>query len=332
MHKRIDDKCIYIYGAGERGRLTYDLLVEFNIETEGFIDQNHAIQQNLFCGKSVFDPRELGSVDQATVIVSNSRGMKEIIDNLSKINPHITCITYTRLIKILYSDYICKADEEYIDSQKSSCVLLECLGGIKLGGLEKWNIQLVKAFTNDFQFEFISNGEIDSEWETASFIVNQIDVNSIFDTSKNTVNKFIEIIKKHIPCTVVCNHPNAAVIAAYAVKRAYPESIKIVQIVHWEHDDALDNVATLLELTDIIVGVSEDTICRKLNQNYGITRDKLISFTCPITVNTDRTHYYLKDGIIRIGCACRFDYNQKRIDRIIDVASELKKRNIRFNL
>lgn len=228
-----------------------------------------------------------------------------------------------------------RIQKERITINSESSVIFDCYMGLGLGGVEAWTMDLCSALiSNDIQNVYIvsDNGHYDVNPVLINHILG-VDIDHTIRYAEQTILHLVELFLSKLPCKVVTCTTDEVMIAAYLVKRAYPDLMEIISVVHNSNRKVYSDYMDFKECTDIYIGVSEDI--KKVLIHLGIDKKRVYHMTCPFRCEKTLTRTYTTDMSkpIRIGYAGRMDgleNSQKRMDIMMKLIDELVQRKFNF--
>ena len=133
-----------------------------------------------------------------------------------------------------------------------------------------------------------------------------------------------------LPVIVVIGKPEIFLEAASLLKKAVPDQVRVISVVHNGEEKIYGFYDQYRDYTDAYVGVSED-IKRDLVER-GVPEDRVFSITCPVPCDKVLTRSYTMDAgrPIKIGYAGRVVVLQKRMDLLIKMIEILEDSGVNF--
>lgn len=332
---------VVLYGAGKRCEQLCQILKWTEIEIIFIADSNPRKWGDAIEGYIIDSPEKLKEYckEYFCITVAVSEVAEEIRRDLQqRFRYDLEMeIRYNRLILEAYmqcSNIRQSIENRAVNDRQEEHILFDCYNGLVLGGVEAWTMDLCEAF--------IKSGEKNA------FIISDIGDYIIPDCLKEhilyvdidhhrpfsifSINNLAETILKKLPCKVITCTTNEVMIAAWLVKLACPDQIRIISVIHNSNEKVYEEYMDFRECPDFYVGVSQD-IKRNMIQR-GIREDHIDSMTCPFTCEPvlTRTYSEKRRNPIRIGYAGRLEYEQKRMDLLLKLLEVLEERNIPFQM
>lgn len=211
-------------------------------------------------------------------------------------------------------------------------VLFDCYNGLGLGGVEAWTMDLCSALIRQ-GYDNIYIISDNKDYELPGVLRNHVlpvDIDHDRHYSRDTVSGLVETIMDKAPCRVVTCTVNEVMLAAYIIKKRYPDMVKIISVIHNSREDFYAGYLDFKECTGLYIGVSQDI--RNDMIARGISQERIYAMTCPFECDGTLHRNYTENQFlpIRIGYAGRMEYVQKRMDLILKLIDELLKRHIGF--
>ena len=332
---KIKDKLL-LYGAGRRADTILSLLDSEQTDNIILVDSNHVMWGGKKYGVTITGPEVIKDYYNWCITIAD-KAIRDEIENKCIVEFGLDKdkeISYVELIISLFDHFELGETNK---RGKELSILIDCIGGLPLGGIESWSLLLAEHFIKTGKVcEIISRyGEYDIPGKLCDKIIYIKPGNNKY--SKETINSIVEKIRDRMPCAVICNRIDECLLAACLLKEKFPKDIRVYSVTHIDQDIQIEGKRDFWNYYDIDaeIGVSKDICCRLID--YGIPKEHVYLMTCPVNVETDLKRQYSmeKDSPIRIGYAGRMDGykgSQKRMDLIVGLAKELTKRNISYVL
>ncbi len=335
---------VILYGAGKRCENLCRILRYSDIEILAIIDSSSQKWGMEVAGYRIESPeilRKLETLKDAIfcITVADSNAQKKIRGRLWAVYQYLVPqeIDYFSLVIMSYkrNSTIGQTITHYkSDRGKEESILFDCYNGLGLGGVEAWTMDLCKAMIGAGRSStyIISNtGTYDVPPELAGHIL----YTDIDGFSQSSIRNLVDLILDHMPCQVVTCTADAVMVAAYLVKEACPNMIKIISVIHNDRESVYRDQLSVRERIDAYAAVSQD-IRNEMIQR-GATPEKVYSITCPFPCEEtlDRTYTENISLPVRIGYAGRMDgleHSQKRMDLLLKLADRLKVLGVSFRL
>lgn len=332
---------VVLYGAGERCRRLCKILKSSNIEIVSIVDSDKKKWGKEIDGYLIRTPDILKNIQDVDVCITVAdTDMVEVIRE--RIYQNYYCesskeISYLQLILKAYKE------NEFIKqlilrkgsriSQKKS-VLYDCYNGLGLGGVEAWTMNLCETMINngdDNVYIISDNGKYNVPDLMKEHIL-YVDINHREPYCSESILNLIEVIMEKLPCKVITCAVDEVMLAAYLVRRYFPDEIQIISVVHNSNESMYDEYEAFRQCSDYYIGVSrdiKDDLVRK-----GLPLDRVFTMTCPFACEPILHRSYTEDVSmpIHIGYAGRMEYFQKRMDLMLQLIETLEQKKINFVL
>ncbi len=332
---------LIIYAAGRRCVELYKVLTNLNINILLIVDSDKNKWGMKIGNIFVDSPEKIKKYRYAKVcitIADNSifNDIKKMLQEKYDINKENIISYYKVIIKvfyhnILFKDYILKSN---VQRSINVSTLFESISGLHLGGVPAWTLDVCKALIrcND-SYEYIVTDK--DNYDIPQVLMGHIlsvEINHKERFSIRTVKNLIDIIIKKMPCKVITSATNEMMLAAYLVKKYYPQMVEIISVIHNSNENVYSAYLEFKECIDLFIGVSQD-IQRDMIKR-GIAPDKVYSMTCPFACEVFLNRIYTESRAypICIGYAGRIEYEQKRMDLLLKFVELLVKRKVNFKM
>ncbi len=232
-------------------------------------------------------------------------------------------------------------------------VLFDAYDGIGWGGMEMWSYRVADGLRRKGHKVIVYGAKEQvkqPKWEPfiCRFPYDHDDV----DCWWAEVESLAKRMEDHLPFTLINNWSAQVLGAALVVKRKYPDSVRIVTVVHNDADFLYRRVVEFADEMDVILCVSRH-IKDKLREKYGLDEQKLYSRMNFITLPENEKRYInAKEGIknsdlgsdiagrnlrqegktLRIGWGGRLEVLQKRADLIPELVTGLDAEGICYQM
>jgi glycosyltransferase involved in cell wall biosynthesis len=332
-------KKLILYGAGQRCRELYRILKSLNaVDNLLIVDSNSDLEGSRFEGHYIRSADEIKNfcdsnlcitiADHAAIKAVRKKVMYEYgYDEESIIGfNQVILNAYTNSREIL--DVL-----NHMPVDNGGAVLFDCHNGLVLGGVESWSMDLCSALImngNNHIYIISDNGEYDVSRQLREHILMaNIDHQNCF--SKSTVINLVEIIMNKMPCQVVTCAVNEVMLAAYLVKKRYPNMVRIIAVIHNSVEEVYEEYFDFKECPDLYIGVSQDIEKEMITRGI-ITQNNIYVMTCPFECEETVSREYSEDMSepIRIGYAGRIEYSQKRMDLVLKFLELMADKQIHF--
>lgn len=335
-------KKVILYGAGKRCEALCKILKWGVVEVLAILDSDSSRWGEEVDGIIVEAPIRMRVFRDVNICitVADISAVKKIRKDLKHIYEYDLNkeVGYHELILEIYKkNYKIeqKAPFQKIDRNKDN-VMFDCYNGLGLGGVETWTIGLCKALlkkSNKYIYIITDNGVYNVADELKEHVIN-VDINHNEQFSISTVVDLVDLIIEKLPCKVITCTTNEVMLAAYLVKRYYPDMIQIISVIHNSNEKVYKEYMEFRECSDIYVGVSQDI--KKEMMFKGIMTKNIYSIVCPFECPKILKRIYTEERSvpIHIGYAGRMDgmrHSQKRMDLLIKLIEILVKKDICFD-
>ncbi len=327
---------IILYGAGRRCIAILGKLRQAGIRIRAIVDGSKPMWGKALEGIVIQPPSVIGqNLDLVLCItVKDSEEQERIRNDLWE--------TYGRgsLKEICYEDleqeatllmYRAKADQTDF-TKRAPHIVFDCTSGLGLGGIEEWT----KGLCLDLLMEGFDNIRILTDTGDYQIPDRLLDiVDGAFDKERyrsreQKTDCIINYLLDLLPVIVVIGKPEIFLEAASLLKKAVPDQVRIISVVHNGEEKIYGFYDQYRDYTDAYVGVSED-IKRDLVER-GVPEDRVFSITCPVPCDKVLTRSYTMDAgrPIKIGYAGRVVVLQKRMDLLIKMIEILEDSGVNF--
>ncbi len=327
---------IILYGAGRRCIAILGKLRQAGIRIRAIVDGSKPMWGKALEGIVIQPPSVIGqNLDLVLCItVKDSEEQERIRNDLWE--------TYGRgsLKEICYEDleqeatllmYRAKADQTDF-TKRAPHIVFDCTSGLGLGGIEEWT----KGLCLDLLMEGFDNIRILTDTGDYQIPDRLLDiVDGAFDKERyrsreQKTDCIINYLLDLLPVIVVIGKPEIFLEAASLLKKAVPDQVRVISVVHNGEEKIYGFYDQYRDYTDAYVGVSED-IKRDLVER-GVPEDRVFSITCPVPCDKVLTRSYTMDAgrPIKIGYAGRVVVLQKRMDLLIKMIEILEDSGVNF--
>jgi glycosyltransferase involved in cell wall biosynthesis len=332
-----------LYGAGKRCRRLLEYINEIKYSEFIVVDSNSEKYGMFIDGHAIYSPEIIGKHQNIRLCITiGSKNDRTIIRNqicsiyqeceIEEISYNSLLLELIKQVNLVKKDTSLKLLN---GTEQDFNVLFDCYSGLVLGGVESWTINVCE--------ELLNNGKItpyiickDGEWEVPDIVKEQVipvDIDLANRFSIRNISNIINAILPKLPCKVVTCTTDEVMMAAYLIRRAYPNEITILSVVHNSNDNVYEAYKDFKECTDIYIGVSQD-ISKKMVE-YGIADTQVYTIICPFKCDKILKRTYTEDYSkpICIGYAGRMDgmeKSQKRMDLMLKLIKELADRKVNF--
>lgn len=327
-------KKLFLYGCGKR----CDILLEHIQNTEyqvcGIVDSNQQKWGKIIKDIMVLNPEILKNQKDVYVCVTFYSSLdNETIWMDLKEQYGIGYEYQLSFNDIMIESYKNISIPEKINDNSTESIFLDATWGLGLGGVEAW----IRDTMGYFKENGIDNVSLLTSLKKCDLNTNRYNVIdfSYKDTmvfSEEYIEKGIQFIKNNLPCTLIFSRVNELLLAAYIIKKIYPDKVDIVMVVHGSSDGMIRDVLSYRHEIDKYICVS-----KSIKENIiskGVSSDKVYYMTIPIKQDLIKTRIYSNDinNPIRIGYAGRIEVFQKRADIMLKLIQTLENNNIPYEM
>lgn len=341
---RYSDKKIIIFGASKSGERAYEMLKGFDFKVVFFMDNDNNKFENFFCDIKVKSPSILNqiNIDEYLIVIA-SMFYDEISSQLSSYNliKEKNYIEINKLIKYILKNNMLSITkrlenisfEKKLFKDSSSNILITLPRGLVLGGIENWSITINKALKSFNKNSYLVNLEPSIAPEVKNVYTN----NKIIDLNFHETNYFNALISacneitKYLPCTIINNDSFEILQIAYILKKMYPDSIKIISVLHGDVPIVYYQNIMYSEVISKFLCVSQE-IERNLIEYLPERKNNIASKISPIEINNIKKVYSHKGEPIKIGFAGRLVKEQKRCDYLLKLIKELEIKKVNYKI
>lgn len=339
--KFIMEKTLILYGAGRRCRDLCRILNDLAVRNVVIVDSNPDLAGRELEGHFIERPERINDYGDSSLCITIADETENDSVREKLVHEHgyheSGFVSYNKVIIDAYADN--KEISQRIGGRKGcetgrgrKTRIFDCHNGLILGGVEVWTMDLccalIKQGDND-TYIISDQGDYDVPDLLKGHILNaHIDHKTLF--TKEVILGLAEIIRDKIPCQVITSEVNEVMLAAWLVKRNYPDMVRVISVIHNSNENIYKQYMEFRGCTDIYIAVSQDI--RKDMIERGIHPTEIYSMTCPFSCDEQIERGYTQEESmpLHIGYAGRMENEQKRMDLFLRLAMELKERHICF--
>lgn len=338
------EKKIIIFGASKAGEKAYEMLKGFDFKVVFFMDNDNNKFDNFFCGIKVKSPSILNQINMDEyLIVIASMFYDEISSQLGGYNliKEKNYIEINKLIKYILKNNMLSITkrlenisfEKKLFKDSSPNILITLPRGLVLGGIENWSITINKGLKSFDKNSYLVN----LEPSIASEVKNVYTNNKIIDLNFHEINYFNALISacneitKYLPCTIINNDSFEILQIAYILKKMYPDSIKIISVLHGDVPIIYYQNIIYSEVISKFLCVSQE-IERNLIKYLPERKNDIVSKISPVELSDIRKNYTCAKEPIKIGFAGRLVKEQKRCDYLLKLIEELELTKVNYEI
>lgn len=326
-------KKLILFGAGIRGKKTFEYLQKYGISPECFVDNSVEKQGTWYCGIEVRNPQViltdpdylvcitvLKKEEIRSQLIKMGLSKESIVDELSLVVPLI-CKNEKRFGYIL----------EHTCFNKENTILFECKNGLELGGIQSWTFKFGNALIErGHRVRVLSKKATQNQAEgPLRECVDYLDIADVNNMTSADLDLVIKTILNELPCTLVTSFPDDILMAGYIIKCFYPDQIRIVSVIHGGMAYNYDRYEILAPCVDLLVGVSVDIMEEMIAR--GVPEEKVRHILCPMECDKNIVHEYSKDEQpLKLAYGARLYKIQKRVDRLLDLIEQLEELEVNY--
>lgn len=324
---------LYIYGAGNRGKIIVDMAKNTSVRVVGIIDSNQNLQGTVYGGFIIQSPDVLYELSDVNICVSYYSSL--LHDNVWNDFQYKYGIQGENIysfndIMIKIYENICILEPNVSNHMKYLFIGNWTMG---LGGVESWLRDIMVEFAQrEIENLYLVTNKKDSVYSEK--LKDRI-VDFAYDYTPTYTREYIErgivFLTQNLPCKIVFSRVDELVLAAYLVKKKYPQYLEIIMVDHGACDGMSRDIASYDDVISQYIAVSSGI--KKLLADQGIEEAKIKVMTCPINYVKQEPRVY-QDEYIRIGYAGRLEIFEKRMDVLLKFIEELElcKINYKFEI
>lgn len=336
---------IFLYGAGNRGKVLAQLMDMCHIPIAAIVDSNSGIWGKNIGKNTVENPDILRGKEGINICITavSSLAIEEIRNKLKneyKIN--FVEVSYLELIMSLYekldTDTLFQPENGFLGSVESGqmYVLFDCAYGLGLGGIEEWTKGICKEFLKHYRssqyipYILTNYGDYDIPVELKDNIL-RVDADRDMPFSIRNISQIMNCIAAHLPCILVTSKPEDALLSGKIMKKKYGNAVKVISGIRGGSNEIYQNYMDMRSCTDLFVCVSSDI--RRNMISRGIAPDKIFTMICPINCPESLTREYTTEinKPIKLGYAGRLTIEQKRMDLMVKLLAKLEEMHIQYD-
>lgn len=335
------EKTLILYGAGRRCRDLCGILNDLSVRNIVIVDSNPELAGRELEGHCIERPERINDYGDSRLCVTiadeteHDLVCEKLVHEYGYQNNRM--ISYNKVIIDAYANN--KEISQRIGGRKDceagsgrKTRIFDCYNGLVLGGVEVWTMDLccalIKQGDND-TYIISDQGEYDVP-NLLKWHILHAHIDHKIHFTKDTISDLAEIIRDKMPCQVITSEVNEVLLAAWLVKKNYPDMVKVISVIHNSNENVYKQYMEFRECTDIYIAVSQDI--RRDMIARGIQSAKIYAMTCPFACDEQLRREYTKEESmpLHIGYAGRMENEQKRMDLFLRLAMELKERNVGF--
>ena len=312
---------IILFGAGVYAKKYNALLEYLHMDFDYFTDNDSSKWGTVLYGKPVISPDELTGFLPCKIIISSTHeiairnqlsemGLSDKIIGLNDL--YLMC--EQRMNQEINGSGIVHAD---------NTIIVDMYEGIGWGGTELWAANLAlglqKKGRNIILLGGMEQPHLEEKYEK---LVHRV-------SEHNTISRMVSMMEQNLPFTFVNNFAGCAFMAAVIVKRKYPDSVKIISVIHNDNKSLFDAHMMLSEYIDKVFCVSNQIRIR-MQEIYNYDVKKYDFKEQPIEVDLSCKKEQNTQKSIRIGYAARLVHQQKHADLLPNLIEKLEEQGINY--
>lgn len=330
---------VVLCGAGKRCKMLCQILQFSDIEIVAIMDNAPDKWGTEIEGYLVSAPKRIEEYQNIIwcITVGDKYASREIRMELQQ------RYQYRLENEVSFKELILKAYREsprinkYILDQKvynrgKDAILFDCYNGLGLGGVQAWTMDVCKALINDGEdrvYIISDNGVYEVPFVLENHIIS-VNINHKGWFEAGTILNIIDAIMPKLPCKIVTCTTDEVMLAAYLIKRYYPDMVEVISVIHNSNESVYKDYIDFKDCSDLYIGVSQDI--RNDMIQKGVAPEKIFSMTCPFFCEKILNRNYSDlNSPICIGYAGRMDgmeHSQKRMDLLLKLMKILMERNV----
>lgn len=331
---------IILYGAGNRCRVLVGLMDSCDMPIGHVVDSNEKLWGSYIDGHIIESPDLLSSDSDARICITATSflALAEIRKRI-KLDYNVDDnreISYYNLILNLFEkiDIGKLFQPEQVTYLNHVSVIFDCEFGLGLGGIEEWTKGICKEFVKkgDFSSYILTNyGDYDIPKELTNHII-RVDVERDNAFSLNNMKQILNCISRYLPCILVTSQPDEVLLAGKILSSFFGEQVKVVTGIRGGYPEINKSYIDMESCTDLYVCVN--SAIRKDMIKRGIGPDRIFTMLCPVECSEHLNRTYSTDPSfpVRIGNAGRLEIEEKRMDLLLKMISELEKMQVNYYL
>lgn len=327
----------FFFGAGKLGEYWLNQWRDFGIVPKGIFDNNKSLWSTMWNGVIVYSPSMITTLNFDYIFITCGKEKdvlcqlldlgiteKQIVAGHHNIRNYLF---YYTLKNNIFSDCMLKSFRE----SKAKKILFDLQNGMVLGGVETWSYELAgKLKKKGWQGIYLTTNAANSDVKDDTYPVYTLALRGL-EQEWDKINLCVQEIMNHLPCTIICNFPQYIFWSACIVKKLYPQQIRIIAVQHSDDLVYYEAYSLWRDSIDKCMVISS-YIERKL-LSYGMTKNKLLRLEWQIPCRKNLKREWRDIGQpLQIGYAGRITTISKRVDLLLVLAEQLKKKNIDFQM
>lgn len=221
---------------------------------------------------------------------------------------------------------ICQQNKK-IQVNEDKAVLMDLSCGMVLGGVENWTYQTAKCFSATG----LKGVYLVPCIEPIGIIDDTFPIKKLGYESGSCFDVFIDSIdflREKDTTTIIVNFPFEIMYAACVLRKYMNGNMRIIAVQHNDEELYYERYSLWRDAIDLCLVISSRIKVRLEEKGFPKEKIRLLRWYVDFP-KRKRTYSKIKEPI-HIGYAGRITYIQKRVDRIIEIAKRLQKKNISF--
>lgn len=327
---------IVIFGASGGASKIAKTLDNLSIGFQYFSDNDSKKWGMVLLGKEVIEPSRLAKMSCCIVIASMY--YSEIYNQLLDMGIQAERIVTKEEVLISYFDaksshFVNDEMKRTIHYNKSRTIILDMSEGYELSGATRWTMNLASGLIqNNENFIIFSRDDEFIKFAPAVYLEKQELFGFKYEEYGECIQQLVNSMIKKLPFTLVISTISQNFMAAYIVKKFFPDAVRIISVIHSDFLKFYDSNAYIEQWVDRFVCVSEkiESVFCGL---YNIEKYKIFSKSNPVLIQENIERKYPQKGdCIHIAYAARLEKAQKRSELIPKVIELLEKSRVDYHL
>ena len=296
------------------------------------MDNDREKQGKLFAGKRVYAPGILRTRSYQTILASMySASMRRQLDEMGLEG---TYVTFSRFLADALESEAVKLekllpDEGVVMQNEEMTFIFDALLGVGWGGTETWACRAAQGLRSRGHAVLVFGGKQRSVPAELGGVMRQFDLSK---PMREWMREMLREMAGRLPLCFVNNFSSSGLLAAAMLKRAYPEQVRIVSVVHNDLEGLHEQHMGWAKQLDVVLCVSE-TIRQRLLETYRFPADCVYARPNPVSVEAHfEKAFSAADQPLRIGWAARMEREQKRADLFPALLAALEKARVPYRL
>jgi glycosyltransferase involved in cell wall biosynthesis len=218
-----------------------------------------------------------------------------------------------------------------LKEDKNWNILIDLAEGVILGGVEKWSITLAEGFyAKNRNVTLLTNKIEERMLSDKKNYIHCFDFS--FNRYKESLKELVDEIATQLPCVIIINKINQVFMAAYAAKKIFGNTVKIISVIHSDFDKIYEQNAYVKNYVDSFMCVSND-VKNKFIEQYLVDREKVFFKDSPVYYDENyQKKYSPSNKPVVIGYGGRLEKAQKRADLLLPLIKKLEEYQVDYIL